>query len=86
MKGSAWFETLAANFMFLYISSTNRLQNYRKLSKQQNFYRKKFQKSCVRGHNLKEEAVLLGKRLLILGNVSTGFPHFPHLLILAQIS
>ena len=30
MKGSAWFETFAAIFMFLHISTANCLENYRK--------------------------------------------------------
>lgn len=37
MKGSAWFETFTAIFMFLHISIANCLQNYRKKTKQQNF-------------------------------------------------
>ena len=63
MKGSAWFETFAAIFMFLHISIANCLQNYRKKTKQQNFLRKSFEKSCVRGHKWEEEVVLLGKEL-----------------------
>ena len=58
MKGSAWFETFAAIFMFLHISITNCLQNYRKKTKQQNFQRKSFEKSYVRGHNRKKESYL----------------------------
>jgi hypothetical protein len=58
MKGSAWFETFAAIFMFLHISIANCLQNYRKKTKQQNFYRKSFEKSYVREHNRKKESYL----------------------------
>ena len=59
MKGSAWFETFAAIFMFLHISIANCLQNYRKKTKQQNFQLKSFEKSYVRGHNSKKESYLL---------------------------
>lgn len=65
MKGSAWFETFAAIFMFLHISTANCLQNYRKLSKTQNFYRKSFKKKCVRVHNGEKEVYLLDKLLQI---------------------
>ena len=65
MKGSAWFETFAAKFMFLNISTANCLQNYRKLSKTQNFYRKSFRKNCVRVHNGEKEVYLFDKLLQI---------------------
>ena len=58
MKGSAWFETFTAIFMFLHISIANCLQNYRKKTKQQNFQLKSFEKSCMRGHNSKKESYL----------------------------
>ena len=53
MKGSAWFETFAAIFMFLHISIATCLQNYRKLPKQQNFYRKNFKKNVL-GYTMKK--------------------------------
>ena len=58
MKGSAWFETFTAIFMFLHISIANCLQNYRKKTKQQNFQLKSFEKSYVRGHYRKKESYL----------------------------
>ena len=53
MKGSAWFETFAAIFMFLHISIATCLQNYRKLSKLQNFYPKSFKKNTEKTENRK---------------------------------
>ena len=58
MKGSAWFETFAAIFMFLHISIANCLQNYRKKTKQQNFQLKSFEKSYVRGNYGEKEGNL----------------------------
>ena len=58
MKGSAWFETFAAIFMFLHISIANCLQNYRKKTKQQNFQQKSFEKSYVRGNYGEKEGNL----------------------------
>ena len=59
MKGSAWFETFAAIFMFLHISIANCLQNYRKKTKQQNFYRKKFRKKLCEGTQLRRRSGLI---------------------------
>ena len=58
MKGSAWFETFAAIFMFLHISIANCLQNYRKKTKQQNFYRKMFRKKLCEGTQLERRSGL----------------------------
>lgn len=59
MKGSAWFETFTAIFMFLHISIANCLQNYRKKNETtKTFSKKSFEKSCVRGHNRKKESYL----------------------------
>lgn len=58
MKGSAWFETFAAIFMFLHISIANCLQNYRKKTKQQNFYRKMFRKKLCEGTQWRKGSLL----------------------------
>ncbi len=48
MKGSAWFETFAAIFMFLHISIANCLQNYRKKTNYKTFSKKFRKKLCER--------------------------------------
>lgn len=47
MKGSAWFETFAAIFMFLHISIANCLQNYRKKKRNNKTFSKKVSKKVM---------------------------------------
>lgn len=49
MKGSAWFETFTAIFMFLHISIANCLQNYRKKNETTKLLAKKFRKKLCEG-------------------------------------
>ena len=83
MKGSAWFETFAAIFMFLHISIANCLQNYRKKTKQQNFQQKSFEKSYVRGHNSKKESYL---RSMILPTLERSTQAIKNQQIYARIN
>ena len=75
MKGSAWFETFTAIFMFLHISIANCLQNYRKKTKQQNFYRKMFRKKLCEGTQL-------GRRRSITWLATLDFGECFHILSL----
>ncbi len=58
MKGSAWFETFAAIFMFLHISIATCLQNYRKKNETTKLLAKSFEKSCARGNYDEKEGNL----------------------------